>query len=196
MNLNGATDQNLVERILQGETKAFSALIGNTKGLVSQIVHRMIGNVEDRKDIAQEIYIKVFHNLSSFRFHSKLSTWIGQIAYRTCLNYLEKKKLVLYSMDRPEDSEELITGKAIAFSVDNLEEWLQKKQLSQILDLAVEKLPPLYRTIIILFHQEELTYNEIQEITDLPSGTLKNYLYRARKKLKADLLAQYKKEDL
>ena len=85
-----------------------------------------------------------------------------------------------------------ITGNA-----DNqTESYIFKKERSQVLALEIEKLPPLYKTIITLYHNEELSYKEIGKITDLPEGTLKNYLYRARKQLRENLLLNYKKEDL
>ena len=84
--------QYLVKRVLHGDTNAFST-IKNTEGLVTQIVYKMIPNSEDRKDIAQEVYLKTFQNLKSFRFQSKISTWIAQITYNTCLNFLDKKNL-------------------------------------------------------------------------------------------------------
>ncbi len=101
-NLN---DQTLVENILAGDTNAFKIIIKNTEGLVAQIIFRMISNAEDRKDIAQDIYLKAFQKLDSFRFQSKLSTWIGQITYNTCLNYLEKKKLILNDDHNSENNE-------------------------------------------------------------------------------------------
>lgn len=92
-NGNNFTDKYLVQKVLGGDTAAFSTIIKNTERLVAQIVFKMISNREDREDIAQDIYLKTFKKLESFEFHSKLSTWIGQIAYNTCLNYLKKKKL-------------------------------------------------------------------------------------------------------
>ncbi len=92
---NSLTDQTLVEKVLRGETSTFSIIIRNTERLVAQIVFKMIPNIEDRKDIAQDVYLKAFQKLNSFKFQSKLSTWVGQIAFNTCLNYLEKKKIVL-----------------------------------------------------------------------------------------------------
>ena len=88
-------EKDLVNRILRGESALFAAIIKQTQGLVAQIVFKLVKNPEDRKDLAQDIYLKTYKNLSTFQFQSKLSTWIGQIAYNTCLAYLDKKKLVL-----------------------------------------------------------------------------------------------------
>ena len=87
------TDRQLVNIVLSGDTNAFGTIIKKTERLVTQIVFKMINTPDDRKDIAQDIYLKAFKNLSSFKFQAKLSTWIARIAYNTSLNYLEKRKL-------------------------------------------------------------------------------------------------------
>ena len=88
-------DKHLVDSVLGGNTHAFGLIIKNTERLVTQIVFKMISNQEDRKDIAQDIYLKTYKKLPIFKFQSKLSTWIAQISYNTCLDYLRKKKLIL-----------------------------------------------------------------------------------------------------
>ncbi len=92
---NNPADKHLVDRVLRGDTRAFGIIIKNTENLVAQIVFKLIPGAEDRKDLAQDIYMKAFHNLPGFKFQSKLSTWIAQIAYNSCLSWIEKKKLVL-----------------------------------------------------------------------------------------------------
>jgi RNA polymerase sigma factor (sigma-70 family) len=195
-------ERHLAEMVLRGDTNAFGAIIKSTEGLVAQIVFRMIGNTEDRKDIAQDVYLKAFSKLGGFKFQSKLSTWIGQIAYNTCLNYLEKKKLVLLPAsnhgeeeNREEALETLMNRQAYHVNSET-ENLIFQKELSGILLVETENLPPMYKTLITLYHQEELSYEEISQITGLPSGTVKSYLFRARKALKENILAKYKKEEL
>jgi RNA polymerase sigma-70 factor (ECF subfamily) len=186
--------------VLSGDTNAFSAIIKSTENLVAQIVFKMIPNSEDRKDMAQDIYLKAFHKLSGFKFQSKLSTWIGQIAYNNCLSYLEKKKLVLLGSSQdgnePEEALEILLNKPNSLSLSESEKNIFQKELSGILQFEIERLSPVYKTLISLYHQEELSYEEITQITELPQGTVKNYLFRARKMLKENLLAKYKKEEL
>ena len=184
------TDKQLVERVLKGDHNAFGMIIQHTEGLVTQIVFKMVSRKEDHKDIAQDIYLKAYKNLPGFRFQSLLSTWIASIAYNTCLNYLEKKKLVLV-IDDDEKNEEHANS-------DTLEEYerLFQKDLNEILKMSIDQLQPLYKTLIILYHKEELSYRDISLITNLPEGTVKNYLFRARKSLKEIILQQYKKDEL
>ena len=194
-------DRHLVEKVLTGDESAFGSIIKNTERLVAQIVFKMINNPEDRKDIAQDIYLKAFNKLSGFKFQSKLSTWIGQISYNTCLSHLEKRKLIfpdnIYEIDDSDDcSLELIIAKSNQISNNETENILFQKELSSVLRSEIEKLSPVYKTLITLYHNEELSYEEIAEITKLPDGTVKSYLYRARKTLKESLLLKYKKEEL
>src|SRR5690348_15612938 len=88
-------DKLLVHRTLGGDARAFGIIVKNTEKLVAQIVYKMIPVEEDRKDLAQDIYLKAYKRLNTFKFQAKLSTWIAQIAYNTCYDWLEKKKYTL-----------------------------------------------------------------------------------------------------
>jgi len=198
---SSVTDQQLVAQVLGGNTAAFGQVVQRTEGLVTQLVFKLIRHPADRPDIAQEVYLKVFKNLAGFKFQAKLSTWVGQITYNTCLHYLEKKQLVLLdpAESAPDDAAE--TGRRappplVAGPDADPEAALFGHDLAGILGTAIEQLPPLYRTLISLYHQQELSYEEIAQITSLPDGTVKNYLFRARKLLKQQLLARYHRDDL
>ena len=156
---------------------------------MAQIVFKMISNPDDRKDIAQDIYLKAFKNLAGFKFQSKLSTWIAQVSYNTCLDHLRKKKL---SFPGTIDEENEINDPVS----DDTSILIRQRELSGILKAGIEQLPPVYKTLITLYHNEELSYEEIIQITGLPEGTVKSYLSRARKALKNSLLLSYKKEDI
>ena len=193
-------DRPLVEMILGGDMDAFKVLMKSTEVLVAQIVFKMIPNADDRKDIAQDIYLKTFQKLNTFKFQSKLSTWIAQIAYNTCLSYHEKKKL-LFPGNKSEDHQpvdqplETLNNRTGNYDHDT-ENSILHHELSSILKKEINKLSPVFRTLITLYHNEELTYTEIAEITGLPVGTVKSYLYRARETLRNNLLLTYKKESL
>jgi RNA polymerase sigma factor (sigma-70 family) len=198
---SSVTDQQLVAQVLGGNRAAFGQIVQRTEGLVTQLIFKMIRQPADRPDIAQEVYLKVFKNLAGFKFQAKLSTWVGQITYNTCLHYLEKKQLVLLDPAEPAPDDALEEGRRappalVAGAGYDPEAALFDQDLADILGTAIEQLPPLYRTLISLYHQQELSYEEIAQITSLPDGTLKNYLFRARKLLKQQLLARYQREDL
>jgi len=196
---NNPADKHLVDRVLRGDTRAFGIIIKNTESLVAQIVFKLIPVAEDRKDLAQDIYLKAFHNLAGFKFQSKLSTWIARIAYNSCLSWLEKKKLVLPgNLHEDEETHESSSpGIYNHSSVEsNSEKNLSQKELTHILRKEMEGLPAIYQTLITLYHHESMTYGELSQITGLPEGTVKSSLFRARKKLKENLLSKYLKEAL
>jgi RNA polymerase sigma-70 factor (ECF subfamily) len=179
-----------VAKVLSGNMAAFATIIRNTEHLVAQIVCKMIGNGEDRKDLAQEIYLKVYKNLLGFKFQSKLSTWIAQVAYNACFDQLRKKQILpLELTDDEEEDDHSRHGEETIFS-------MEKKELVSILNKGIQQLPPVYQTLITLYHKEEMSYAEITQITGLPEGTVKSYLFRARKTLKEQLALNYQKEDL
>jgi RNA polymerase sigma-70 factor (ECF subfamily) len=195
------TDQQLVKQVLGGNTASFGQLVRRTEDLVTQLVFKMVRHPADRPDVAQEVYLKVFKNLAGFKFQAKFSTWVGQIAYNTCLHYLEKKQLVLVDLAEPTPDDASEEGRRppptlVAGPDYDPETALFDQDLAGILNTAIEQLPPLYRTLISLYHQQELSYEEIAQITSLPDGTVKNYLFRARQQLKQRLLATYKRDDL
>ncbi len=196
---NNPKDKHLVDRVLRGDTRAFAIIIKNTENLVVQIVFKMVPVVEDRKDLAQDIYLKTFNSLGGFKFQSKLSTWIARIAYNTCLSWIEKKKPLL-----PGNLHDMNAWKN--HSTENLDHYATvsnesesqvfQKEARAILRKEIDKLPVIYQTLITLFHHESLSYEELMQITGLPEGTVKSHLFRARKMLKENLLLQYKKEAL
>jgi RNA polymerase sigma factor (sigma-70 family) len=194
-NEENRADRALVEQVLRGDRQAFKTLIHNTDGLVAQIVFKMIGKDADRRDIAQDVYLKVYQSLSRFRFQSKLSTWICQITYNTCINYLRKKKFIVDDYDFEDERSGISKNTSDVFS-NETEKMVFNRELSNILRIEMDNLPPVYRTLITLYHQEDMSYAEIGQITGLPDGTVKSYLFRARKALKDKLCQTYKKEAL
>jgi RNA polymerase sigma-70 factor (ECF subfamily) len=190
-----------VERVLSGETNAFGIIIRNTENLVAKIMFELINNDSDRKDLAQDVYIKAYQKLPGFKFQSKLSTWIGQICYNTCIDHLRKRKLVFAEnvfkteTESAQDILDMMNNAQGNFDepVDTL---VIGKNISAIVKEKIGELPPIYKTLISLYHHDELSYDEIGTITGLPAGTVKSYLFRARRELKNELLRHYKKEDL
>jgi RNA polymerase sigma factor (sigma-70 family) len=192
-------DKQLVDRVLRGDTRAFAIIIKNTENLVAQIVFKMVPVAEDRKDLAQDIYMKTFHSLGGFKYQSKLSTWIARIAYNTCLSWIEKKKPVLTGNLHEDDAWQNHNTEGVhlysAVSSES-EGQIFQKEVKAILREEIDKLPVIYQTLITLFHHESMSYEELTQITGLAAGTVKSHLFRARKMLKENLLSKYKKEAL
>ncbi len=185
-------DRILVGEVLDGQSGAFEDLVNRYQRLVVHIVHRMILNREDREDICQDVFVKVYRNLRRFRFEAKLSTWVSRIAYNRCLNHLQKKREEPLADCLPE----IETLDTLASDTAGPDEITASRDISSRLRAEIEQLPVIYRTILTLYHLEEMSYSEIGQITDLPEGTVKSHLFRARKHLMQRLASKYAAEDL
>lgn len=185
---DATADEALVKAVLRGDQGAFRLLIDRYQNLVIHIVYRMVNLQHDREDLCQEVFLKVYDNLGSFRFHAKLSTWIGSIAYNACINFLRKKRIILTEMSG--DYEEDGPANVLLNQPDATprpDELLVMKERHRQLWQYVDELPPVQQTILVLFHKQEMQMDEIAGIMNIPVGTVKSYLHRARQKLKTRL---------
>ena len=167
-------DKALVAKILAGDRNAFSILIERYHRLVAHMVARLVDDDRDREEVAQDIFVKVYEKIGDFNFESKLSTWIGVIAYRQAVNALKKSKRNREDQDL--DHINWNTGfEDLAFENDDY---------ARFINTWIQRLPISYRTVLTLYHLDGMSYQEIVEIMDMPEGTVKNYLFRARRKLR------------
>ncbi|WP_297088233.1 RNA polymerase sigma factor [uncultured Draconibacterium sp.] len=175
-------DAQLVQQVLNGNSHAFRFLVSKHQRLVMHVVGRVIQQEDELEDICQEVFIKVFKQLKRFRGDAKLSTWIATIAYNTAITHyrrLKRRGELSYS----EEPKLILSEKDPGLNQKRIEQEEAKKYLLQL----IETLPVNYRTVITLFHLEEFSYKEIEEITGMPEGTIKSYLSRARKLLKGKI---------
>lgn len=180
-------EKEVIPKILKGNLTAFDLLVKQYERLVFHVCFKLLNNNDDVQDVCQEVFIKVFKNLKTFKYQSKLSTWIARIAYLTALNYLKKNKRDGFDA-YPEDVENY------HFTLDDPEHELISKDVNRYLSQLIASLPHQYRLALTLFHLEEFSYQEIEEITAWPEGTIKSYLFRGRKLLKEKLEIYLKNE--
>jgi len=183
-------DKVLVSQVLSGDRQAFRVLIKQHERLVGHMIARLIDQQEDREELCQDVFLRVYEKLGEFTFQSKLSTWIATIAYRHGINHLRKRKIEIREL--PEDE----TYRKQFISEENVEENFSEQQLDNLVMSLIDQLPPQYKTILTLYHVQDMSYTEIVEITGLPEGTVKNYLFRARQLLKEKVKKYLGKEEL
>ena len=183
-------DRTLVSRVLTGDMQAFMSLIRQHERLVVHMVGRLVKNEEDREELCQDVFLRVHEKLSEFTFQSKLSTWIATIAWRYAINHLRRKRM--HFSDIPD--EDAFTKKFIEET--NPETVAEERDLDEFVLKLVDELPPQYRVVLTLFHLEGMSYPEIGEVTKMPEGTIKNYLFRARNLLKEKVKMYLGKEEL
>ena len=179
-------DKDLIAQIQGGNTNAFRFLVNQHRKLVWHMVLRMVRQQEDAEDICQEVFIRVYKSISKYRGDSKLSTWVGAIAYNTCLDHVRKKgkELVVHT-------DQLVEFSAKESSPHTPSEVFQRDEVKSIVHGLVERLPLHYRTVITLFYLEEFSLQEIGEITGMQEGTIKSYLHRGRNLIHDAVVEQY-----
>jgi RNA polymerase sigma-70 factor (ECF subfamily) len=183
-------DQVLVSKVLSGDTQAFRLLIKQHERLVSHMIGRVIKNEGEREELCQDVFLRVYDKVSEFTFQSKLSTWIATIAYRHAINHLRKRKLAFD--DLPD--EENFNNRFV--ELENPETLASDQDMNEFVMKLIDQLPPQYKLVLTMYHVDSMNYQEIGEITGMPEGTVKNYLFRARFMLKEKVKKYIGKEEL
>lgn len=181
---NLSEDSALALKAASGDEKAFEALVKKHERLVSTCVFSVVGNnPEDIMDISQEVFLKVYRNLSSFKGESEFSTWLYRIAKNCALDYVRKRKLPSLSLDTSGDEGERIDVPD-SRSVTNPEKSALDNEKKEILNRSILKLSPEHREVIVLRHINGYTYEQIALALSVEVGTVKSRISRARAALK------------
>ena len=181
-----APDRALVDAVLANRAGAFEQLVRDYQGLCWHVIQRMVRHPEDTRELCQEAFLRVHRYLHQYRFDSPLKSWIGQVAYSVAKRHLERKRIALADvhvgggMDE-DDGPSLLDN--LGDGTDLQDAHAQAGEERE-LHAAIERLPPLQRTILTLYHLEGLPIGEIATITGLAEGTIKSHLFRSRNKLR------------
>ena len=192
MDLAALSDRDVVARAAQGHERAYRELIGRYERPVFSLIYRLVRDRELAEDLAQETFIKVLNAIDRYDASYKFSSWIFKIANNTAIDSLRKKTLDTVSLDGSPHARSVAeaaegwTPTAVARD-ENPQEYVERLELGSALDGALAELRPEYRTAIVLWHMEDRPYEEIADIMDVPLGTVKTYIHRARKELRERL---------
>jgi len=184
------SDHALLSYIKSGDREAFSILVKRYEKKILNILYLQLGNIPDLEDLVQEVFIKAFKNINSFRGESKFSTWLYRIAINIAYDYRRKNKEV-YSLDNSinEDDDNTFESIIAGDTKDPLDIVEKEDVKSKVRRLMME-LPNEYQEVLILREYEGLSYEEIAKILNCPVGTVESRLFRARKELKERLLKE------
>ncbi len=170
-------DKYFIKRVKQGDSQAFSFLIEKHQNMVFTLAYRMLKNIEDAEEIAQDVFLKVYQHIDSFKGKSKFSTWLYQIVYNACISKLRKKKLDVDSI------ENLYKTEITSTECREVEQIIASKEKHQLIKNALLELEPDDSFLLTLFYLKELDHKEISKITALTRENIKVKIFRARKKL-------------
>jgi RNA polymerase sigma-70 factor (ECF subfamily) len=175
-----------VASAVAGHEGAFEELVRRYQRPISAYVYRMVGDYDAALDLTQEIFIKVYGSLARYRSEFKFSTWIYKIGHNCAVDYLRRHRGREQSLmvGSEGDSYEL----PLESRRPSPEQESERKERKIEIESVVRSLPAAYRELIILRHSQDLTYEEIVEVTGLPLGTVKNRLFRARDMMRQQFL--------
>ena len=182
----------LIRRLQQRDERAFVLCVRTYQDKVYGLIYRMLGNHAEAQDVAQEVFVTVFKSIDSFRGESKLSTWLYRISANHCKNrikYLRRRahKTTTELDAQAERTLQNTTGSTLGEGQAGPAEVLEGAQLEQIVQRAIGKLEEEHRLLLLLRDVEEMSYEEIMQVTGLPEGTVKSRLHRARQALKEEI---------
>ncbi|HUL22713.1 MAG TPA: sigma-70 family RNA polymerase sigma factor [Thermodesulfobacteriota bacterium] len=181
----------VIENCKAGDEKAFSEIVLHRQKRVFNIAYRMLGNSEEAKDLAQEVFISVFESIKDLKEEIKFDAWLTQITLNHCRNrwkYLKRRHYFSSdSLDDPVETEDGSMARDICDPADNPEDLLEKKMVQQLIQGGLLKLKEDQRELLVLRDLQGYSYEEMGETLGLPEGTIKSKLHRARMDLKEAL---------
>jgi RNA polymerase sigma factor (sigma-70 family) len=177
---NAKNDFNLVIKAKEGDQKAYADLMHRYKDSIYFMALKMVNNKEDAMDLTVETFAKAFEKLDKYQPEFAFSTWLFRVGTNNCIDFIRKKKLNTQSINGMVDDDGDERPLQIKSDTLNPEEVSMKKEQTQTLKVLIDSLPSRYRNLIVLRYFDELSYEEIAEQLDLPLGTVKAQLFRAR----------------
>lgn len=180
-------DDLLVTRARGGDEQAFKELVDKYERALFYHILKMVKDREQVEDLVQEAFVKAFDNLNSYSTEYAFSTWLYRIATNHTIDYLRKKKLQTMSIDEPVKTREGEMQMQLPAEDAETDRDIIRKQRQEMVQDAIEDLPPKYRKVIEMRHMEEKSYQEIADVLELPLGTVKAHIFRARELLYKEL---------
>ena len=183
------TDAELLWRLWRGDAQAFAELVDQYKAMVVNLSARMTGSAETAEDIAQEVFLRVWKGLPTFRGECKLSTWIYRIALNLCIaeGKTARGRAQHHSVDEP-------GIERLAHVDDSDNPYAEEVILKERMTVLIAQMPEKYRAAVSMYYLKELSYLEIADVMQVPIGTVKSYLFRGKGWLRERLLGNPKSQ--
>ena len=177
----------IITEALAGSQKAYTFLMEKHRPAIFHIINKIVRNNEVANDLVQETFMKAFSALASYRSEYRFSTWLYKIAANCSIDHLRKRRLQALSLDRPLETGDGTVEIEVADYSYHPEQDLERKEQRISTEVAIDSLPKNYRDVIVYRHKEDKSYEEIADLLDIPVGTVKARIFRARELLKKKL---------
>jgi RNA polymerase sigma-70 factor (ECF subfamily) len=191
LDLRNLPDADVAALAKEGREPAFRELVRRYERPVFSLIFRMVRDRETAEDLAQDTFIKVLNNIDRYRPEFKLSSWLFKIANNVSIDHLRRRQLATVSLDGSPHAQTAAEAQATSLDVESKGESaleaIESRELGSAIEEAIGRLRPEYRSCILLRHVEGRSYEEIAATLDLPLGTVKTYIHRARHELREAL---------
>ena len=181
-NIKSLTDGELIQTAIRGREDGFEELVRRYQRPIIGYIYRMLNNYDASLDVTQEVFIKVYNSLERYSSEYKFSTWLYRIAHNAAIDYMRRNSVNQQSIET--ENADGTYQLQIESSQPNPEQERERSEWRKEIETVVKCLPQVYRELILLRHAQDLSYDEIVEITNLPLGTVKNRLFRAREMMR------------
>lgn len=192
------SEKSIIDRLKNGESKAMEDLLKIHKDYVYTIVIQMVKSSVVAEELTQDVFVKVFKKITLYEEKSKFSTWLYTIAYRTCLNYLEKKKIVfsMSEINNPDHKDNINTREIKEDQYITLQSQYEENERQKIVWNAIDAIPLQQGMVITLHYLQQFSVKEIAEMMKVPENTIKTHLFRGRSSIKEILQKHFSQEEL
>lgn len=181
------SDQEIVQAVLEGQQHRFAELVESYQGRIVSYVYRMLGNYDDAVDLSQEVFLKAYTALDSYKPRYPFTAWLFRIARNAAIDELRRRKGTMVSLDAPLELEEGEVDRQLPADSADPETAFLRDEFQETLETAVAGLDDKYREPLVLRHAAGLSYAAIAEALELPLGTVKTRIHRAREQLRGVL---------
>jgi RNA polymerase sigma-70 factor, ECF subfamily len=191
------SERELVDLLKKGDVNAMEPIMQQHKDYVYTLVIQMVKNSSVAEELTQDVFVKIFKKIDTYQEKSKFTTWLYTITYRTCLNYLEKKKIVFNLSDITDDeknekSSDYIPDQEFISGISEIEENEKKR----IIWNAIDSIPEQQGVVIALHYLQQFSIKEIADMMEVPDNTIKTHLFRGRNAIRLNLEKFFSREEL
>ena len=181
-NIKTLTDGELIEKAIRGREDGFEELVRRYQRPITGYVYRMLNNYDASLDVTQEVFIKVYNSLEKYSSEYKFSTWLYRIAHNAAIDWMRRNSVSQQSLEA--ENADGTYQLQIESPQPSPEQERERSEWRTEIESVVKRLPTVYRELILLRHAQDLSYDEIAEVLNLPLGTVKNRLFRAREMMR------------
>lgn len=180
-------DRQIIQEIRNGQPRRFAVLVDRHKERALTLAVRIIGNKEEAEELVQDSFVRAFRSLNDFRGDSRFGTWLYRIVYNLCMTKVTRRREEENYIAEGADDDLLADVASPEEETDSLRR-LQEEELHRLIGHAIERLPEKQRTVVTLFYVQEMSYEEIAQVTGQPMGSVKTHLFRGREALRQNVL--------